>query len=110
MVQGTPWLIGLSLLAPGWINVGQPSAGGSGSVGAAGQFRLYVRVRHYADFIRTTVEVRSPSSRPGPRTAQRIPDAAADPLPHRPAMLPWRARPLLELTLPASALRRSEGL
>ncbi len=57
MVQGTPWLIGLSLLTPGWINVGQPSPPGSGSVGAAGQFRLYVRLRHYADFIRTTVEV-----------------------------------------------------
>ena len=59
VVQGTPWLIGLSLLTPGWVNIGQPTAASSGSVNSAGQYRLYVRVRHYTDFISTTVEVRA---------------------------------------------------
>ena len=76
VVQGTPWLIGLSLLTPGWVNIGQPTAASSGSVNSAGQYRLYVRVRHYTDFIRTTVEVRASLRSPVQRFDGTV-DAAA---------------------------------
>ena len=56
--QSTSWLVGLSLLAPGW-GEEYTTSSATPSLSTA-QIRLYVRLRHYADFIRTTVEVGAP--------------------------------------------------
>lgn len=64
--QGASWLIGLSLLAPGWFN-GQADGSSAGLSLSLPQVRLFVRMRHYADFIRTTIEVRRQAQAPAAR-------------------------------------------
>lgn len=55
--DGTTWLVGLSILAPGWTNSHDAGSSTAPSL-AQPQSRLFVRLHHYADFIRVTVEVR----------------------------------------------------